>query len=163
MRQVLAITCDNTSCNTVMVEPLADMLPRFSHVEHTRCFLHIVNFVARSMIKQFDIPKNHAGQNLDVQSQEITPDELIDDADEGLHGPVVENDFEDQDHARGGHQNNHVFNGAADDDNVEGWTDKMNFLSPSECSQIREESCPVKLILVKVIYVKFMESCAYLH
>ena len=97
MRQVPAITCDNTSCNTVMVEPLADMLPRFSHVGHTRCFLHIVNFVARSMIKQFDIPKIHTGQNLDVQSQEITPDELIDDTDEDLHSPVAENDFEDQD------------------------------------------------------------------
>ena len=128
VRQVLAITCDNTSCNTVMIERLADMLPGFSHVGHARCFLYNVNLVARPMIKQFDIPKNHAGQNLDVQSQEITSDELIDDADEGLHGPVVENDFEDQDHARGSNQNNHVFNGAADDDdNIEGWTYEMNF------------------------------------
>ena len=97
-----------------MIEQLADMLPGFSHVGHTRCFLHIVNLVARLMIQQFDILKNRAGQNLDVQSQEITPDELIDDADEGLHGPEVENDFEDQDCAGGGHQNNHVFDRAAD-------------------------------------------------
>ena len=164
MRQVLAITFDNVSCNTVMSEQLADMLPGFSHVGHTRCFLHIVNLVARSMIKQIDIPKNHAGQNLDIQSQEITPDELIDDTDEGLHGPEVENDFEDQDRARGGHQNNHVFDGAADDDdNIEGWTDEMNLLSTSEHEHIREETRPVKLILVKVIYVKFMEFRAYLH
>ena len=32
MRQVLAITCDNTLCNTAMIERLADMLPGFSHV-----------------------------------------------------------------------------------------------------------------------------------
>ena len=65
---------------------------------------------------------------------------------------MVENDF-DQDCARGGHQNNHVFNRAADDDNIERWTDKMNFLSPSEHKHIWEETRPVKLILVKVIYV----------
>ena len=56
-----------------------------------------------------------------------------------------------------------VTGAADDDDNVEGWTDKMNFLSPSECEHIREETHPVKLILVKVIYVKFMEFRAYLH
>ena len=69
------------------------MLPRFSHVGHTRCSLHIVNLVARLMIRQFDIPTNHAGQNVDIQSQEITPDELVDVTDEGLHGPAAEIDL----------------------------------------------------------------------
>ena len=52
-----------------------------------------------------------------------------------------------------------VTGAADDDDNVEGWTDEMNFLSPSEREHIREETRPVKLILVKVIYVKFMKFC----
>ena len=39
-----------------------------------------------------------------------------------------------------------------DDDNVEGWIDEMNLLSPSECKHIQEETRPMKLVLVKVIY-----------
>ncbi|KAF8232742.1 hypothetical protein L208DRAFT_1063335, partial [Tricholoma matsutake] len=41
--KILSITCDNASCNNVMISKLAKILPDFSQVNHTRCFLHIVN------------------------------------------------------------------------------------------------------------------------
>ena len=89
-KQVLGMTCDNASCNTVMIERLAEMLPGFSNAGHTRCCLHIINLVARSMIKQFDIPKNPTGHLSDDESQEITPEEPADEVDEHLDGPAAE-------------------------------------------------------------------------
>ncbi|KAF8961706.1 hypothetical protein BDZ97DRAFT_1611099, partial [Flammula alnicola] len=51
---VLSITCDNTSNNDVMISELEILLPDFSAVNHTRCFLHVNNLVARTLVKQFD-------------------------------------------------------------------------------------------------------------
>ncbi|KAF8226256.1 hypothetical protein L208DRAFT_1124546, partial [Tricholoma matsutake] len=41
--KILSITCDNASCNNVMIAELAKILPNFSKDGHTQCFLHIVN------------------------------------------------------------------------------------------------------------------------
>jgi hypothetical protein len=57
LQQILSITCNNASCNNVMITELAKILPSFSEVGHTQCFLHIVNLVAKSIIRQFDIQK----------------------------------------------------------------------------------------------------------
>ncbi|KAF9541912.1 hypothetical protein CPC08DRAFT_615488, partial [Agrocybe pediades] len=54
---VLSITCDNASNNDVMIDELEDRLPEFSSLNHTRCFLHVNNLVARTIVKQFDAPK----------------------------------------------------------------------------------------------------------
>ena len=39
-----------------------------------------------------------------------------------------------------------------DDDDVEGWINEMLLLYPSEHTQVKEDICPVKLVLVKVRY-----------
>ncbi|PBK68153.1 hypothetical protein ARMSODRAFT_841952, partial [Armillaria solidipes] len=55
--QVLSITCDNASNNDTMIEALGDSadVPSFSgQVSRTRCFAHIVNLMAKSLLKQFD-------------------------------------------------------------------------------------------------------------
>ena len=44
--QVLSIICDNASNNDAMIAKLEDLLPSFSHVNHTRYFLHVNNLVA---------------------------------------------------------------------------------------------------------------------
>ncbi|KAG1782402.1 hypothetical protein EV702DRAFT_925011, partial [Suillus placidus] len=52
---MLSVTCDNTSNNNVMVDKLAMLVPEFAgEVSHTRCFLHTVNLVAKSLIREFD-------------------------------------------------------------------------------------------------------------
>jgi hypothetical protein len=44
----LGITCDNTSNNDVMIDELIDMLLNFvGQANHCRCFLHIVNLIAK--------------------------------------------------------------------------------------------------------------------
>ena len=139
-----------------MIEQLVEMLPGFSNVGHTRCFLHIINLVARSMIKQFDIPKNPTDHLSDDKSQEITPKEPADEVDEHLDGPAAETDLDDQDHAGQVDRNDADDEDKEIDDNVEGWTDEMTLLSRSECEHIQEDIWPVKLILVKVINEKFV-------
>ncbi|KAG1812699.1 hypothetical protein EV424DRAFT_1277463, partial [Suillus variegatus] len=53
--QILSVTCDNASNNNVMVENLAAEVPAFGGAaSHTRCFLHTVNLVAKSLIREFD-------------------------------------------------------------------------------------------------------------
>jgi len=61
--KVLGITCDNASNNDAMVAELEDLVPGFSRVNHTRCFLHVNNLVARTLVRQFDIPKATATAN----------------------------------------------------------------------------------------------------
>ncbi|KAG1768274.1 hypothetical protein EV702DRAFT_926550, partial [Suillus placidus] len=53
--KILSITANNTSNNDTMIDELADMVAHFgSKNTHTRCFLHIINLVAKSLICQFD-------------------------------------------------------------------------------------------------------------
>ena len=41
-----------------MVTELDDQLTSFSEVNRIRCFLHIVNLIAKSLLKQFDVTKS---------------------------------------------------------------------------------------------------------
>ena len=50
--QILSIACDNASCNDIMIRELTKMLPDFSGVNRTQCFLHIVNLCAKSIMRQ---------------------------------------------------------------------------------------------------------------
>ena len=64
--QILSITCDNASNNDAMIDELGEIIPTFpGEPNRTRCFAHIINLVAKSVIKQFDIPKPRAGDTLD--------------------------------------------------------------------------------------------------
>lgn len=56
--QILSITCDNASNNDKMVESLEVLIDDFpGTANQTRCFLHILNLVVKSILKQFDLPK----------------------------------------------------------------------------------------------------------
>lgn len=49
------MTCDNASPNDVMMQRLVDALPGFGGPRNrTRCFAHIVNLVAKSMLRLFN-------------------------------------------------------------------------------------------------------------
>ena len=39
-----------------MVTEMHDRIPAFNKVNRTQCFLHILNLVAKSMLKQFELP-----------------------------------------------------------------------------------------------------------
>ncbi|KAG2114232.1 uncharacterized protein F5147DRAFT_554184, partial [Suillus discolor] len=53
--QILSITCDNVSNNDAMIHELSGKVLEFGRpTTHTRCFLHTVNLVAKSLIWEFN-------------------------------------------------------------------------------------------------------------
>ncbi|THU93380.1 hypothetical protein K435DRAFT_598906, partial [Dendrothele bispora CBS 962.96] len=53
--KLLSITCDNASNNDTMIESLEDKIRDWAgRANRTRCFAHIINLVAKSLLKLFD-------------------------------------------------------------------------------------------------------------
>jgi len=70
--KILCITCDNASCNNHMVEELEFMLEDYpGEAGCARCFLHIVSIVAKTIIKQFDVPKKNGKDPVDILDLEL--------------------------------------------------------------------------------------------
>ena len=61
--KILSVTCNNTSNNDKMVTEMPKSLTCFSPVNHTWCFMHILNLIAKSLLKQFDakLDENNQG------------------------------------------------------------------------------------------------------
>jgi hypothetical protein len=63
-----------------MIDPLAEMLDEYpGPANHTCCFMHILNIVAKCIMKQFDAPKKRdkAGSHGDAgETNEDDPDDL---------------------------------------------------------------------------------------
>ena len=107
MAQILSVMCDNASNNDTMIEALKDCLEIFpGESNHTRCFDHIVNLVAKSIIQQFDVPKAKGNESFDdvlrelmVLAEDLDKEELA--AREGEHSESE-----------------------GDEDNTDGWVDE---------------------------------------
>ena len=79
------------SCNNVMITELAKILPDFSQVNHTRCFLHIINLCAKLIIKQFDVQKKKDDEYLDEAVHQLQGDD-----DDELRNLADNQDLEEQ-------------------------------------------------------------------
>ncbi|KAF9560222.1 hypothetical protein CPC08DRAFT_610148, partial [Agrocybe pediades] len=55
--QILTVTADNATNNDAMVAELEELLPEFCATNQIRCFLHVNNLVAKTLVRQFDLPK----------------------------------------------------------------------------------------------------------
>jgi hypothetical protein len=121
-----------------MCEEIEDNIIDFSQANRICCFLHIVNLVAKSLLKQFDVSKKH------------TVDDKVDDLDEELENQLEEfaKDI-DIDEAVTQAMNN----GTGDDDDeddIDGLVDEMSDRSAEECSKLRSATRLVMLVLVKL-------------
>jgi hypothetical protein len=133
--KILSVTCDNTSNNDTMITELDHMLTKFSPINRTCCFAHILNLVAKSLLKQFDV-KHEKKDNNDLNEDEQLLLALAENIDEEELTVVQENDNEDSE--------------SEDDDSLEGWVDEVEALTPDEWEQLEESIQPVKKMLVKV-------------
>ncbi|KAF8961670.1 hypothetical protein BDZ97DRAFT_1663888, partial [Flammula alnicola] len=115
--QVLSITCDNVSNNDVMIDKLEELLPEFSKVNHTRCFLHVINLVSKMTIKQFDVQKKATGEVSDEEDEDIRE----------LAGDLAYDSEERQ--TREGLLEESLTGEVSTDDDVTGWIDEMVALS----------------------------------
>jgi hypothetical protein len=122
-----------------MISELANILPDFSEVGHTRCFLHIVNLVAKSIIKQFDLQKGQGDRYLDKAEQELVDLASVDDLEDEQANQIMEHEIDGD-----------IDVGDGANDNNDGWIDETMLLSPSERQRSEEDIHPVKLVLAKV-------------
>ena len=116
-----------------MVEELADLLDDFpGAANRTRCFTHILNLVAKSIIKQFDVLKTRANEVLNDAAKELAV--LAVDLD--IEEQITCENLSDDDDKDG-------------DDNLNGWTDVREELSDEERVVLDKSLQPVHLVLVK--------------
>jgi hypothetical protein len=129
--KLLAITGDNTKNNDAMFDELVDIVPDFpGRANQMRCFAHVVNLVAKTIIKQFDIPKKKPGKR---------------DEDEDLLGQLADGIEVEEIETR--------FTNACEEediDNEEGWIDEVESLPQAEKRQLDREILLIHLVVVKV-------------
>jgi hypothetical protein len=114
-----------------MIAELADLLDGFpGAANQTRCFLHVINLVVKSIIKQFDLPKAQADGILDEATKELL----------ALAGDIV---LEEEESRNEGNDDD-------DDDNCEGWIDEREKMTEQEREELDESVQPVRLVLTKV-------------
>jgi len=68
--QILGLTADNAANMDTLSKHLAEQVPGYSTVNRTRCFTHILNLVAKSLLRQFDVTKSKDSSNKDLSPEE---------------------------------------------------------------------------------------------
>jgi hypothetical protein len=156
---MLSLTADNASSNDTLTTELAKRVESFSGtLNRTRCFLHIVNLVAKSIIQQFDVPKNAQASlsNDDEAPDAIDIPQNDDDEEEELLQELAKGTKNDDEHtiAEQGKGNPED----ADIDNIDGWVDEIANLTVHERAELHKSLRPVKLVLVKVSSPNYSRS-----
>lgn len=136
--QILSVTCDNASNNDTMVKHMADLLTKFQgDYAQTRCFLHITNLTAQSLLHEFDVKAVQDVEEVDDDVRELL--ELANEYEEQLKEVRLEAGQDEGDEG----------DNSADDDD-ESWVDKVQSLTGEERERFESEVRPVKMVLVKV-------------
>jgi len=116
-----------------MITELTSLLPEFpGAVNRSRCFTHILNLAAKSIIRQFDLPKKQADAAMTDAANELA--QLAKDLE---IEEILSRQTEGED-------------GEEEDDNVEGWLDEDELMTDEEKDEWDEAAGPVRLVLVKV-------------
>ena len=137
--QIFSITCDNASNNNTMIKALAELIDDFPGAANQMCcFLHILNLVLKSIIKQFDLPesKKKSGGNDDNGN-----DERLDQATEELLRMAGNIDLEEEMMEN---------NDEDEDNNNEGWIGECEEMTVDELGDLATSVAPVRLLLTKV-------------
>ena len=105
----------------------------------TCCFLHVINLVVKSIIKQFDLPnsKKTSGDDDEVDHED---DGRLDEATEELLKLAGDVEIE----------GNLMAHSEEDNDNVEGWIDEQEEMTKDELNELSTSVAPVRLLLTKV-------------
>ena len=134
------MTCNNAANNDVMIQEMAHLTDGFvGSVAHSCCFLHIINLVAKSLLRQFDAKRKDrvSDSNKSDTDTEWGLGELL----VGLEALTVEGDGDDlaADGDEGG-----------EDDSEEGWIDEVAEMTDREHCTLERNVVPVKFTLAKV-------------
>jgi len=112
-----------------MIEELANLLDNFpGAINQTCCFLHILNLVVKSVIKQFDLPKGQANDEATKELFELVGDLALE---------------EQRSRDEGGQDDE-------EDDNEDSWVDERELMSEWKQEELDASVQPVRLLLTKV-------------
>lgn len=142
-----------------MVCELAKQIETFSgEVSLTRCFLHIVNLVAKTTIRVFDVPKKDADTTDDSNDRDPTLDDAqleleklaqaieVEDAEVTAAEVQMENEREG-DGAKGEVDEGDIEN------STEGWIDEHSEMSDAERKDLDASVLPIHLAIAKVSHI----------
>ena len=121
-----------------MVEELDHLLPLFSPINRTCCFAHILNLVAKSLLKQFNITQD------DKKLDELNDDEQT---------LVAFSEGLEQEELTTAQEMDNGDNETEDNNDLGDWVDKVEARTPEEQENLQESIHPVKWMLVKVIKI----------
>jgi hypothetical protein len=129
------VTCDNASNNDTMIDELKELLEIFPGAENqTRCFTHILNLDAKSILRQFDAPKGKGRK----------ADETLDAAVRALEDLTADLEEEEEEMERD------TIADGDEEDNEEGLIDIRESMSAEEIAKLDATIQPVRVFLVKV-------------
>jgi Asp-tRNA(Asn)/Glu-tRNA(Gln) amidotransferase B subunit len=99
------------------------MLTKYSTVNHTRCFAHILNLVAKSLLKQFDVKQD------DKEKDDLNDNKqaLLD-----LVGDI------EQEELTTAQEKDDVDNETEEEDDLEGWVDEVEALTLEEWENLED-------------------------
>ena len=148
--QILGVTADNASNNNKMIKHLATLIESFpGAANQTRCFTHILNLVAKSVLHQFEALKSKGGKVLDDAARELAT--IFDD---------LEDLNDDVDSDGGGNEDSDEGDEDVDDDVVnddeDGLADERDGMSEEELANLKESVKLVRLVLTKVYQFKLL-------
>ncbi|KAK7676307.1 hypothetical protein QCA50_020724 [Cerrena zonata] len=126
--KLLSITTDNASPNDVMIKVLGDSIETFGRQDNqVRCFDHIANLCAKSVLWPFDVKK----KDLDT---------VLNEAEEALHELAEGLDLDDVSATQvPGEDDEQLGN------NVERWIDEMDEMTSEEWEELSQKVYPVKV------------------
>jgi hypothetical protein len=146
--QILSVTADNASNNDKMIEHLATLIDMFpGAANQTRCFAHILNLVAKSVLRQFESPKAKGEKVMGDAARELAAvvDELNDEQEAG----GSENGNEAGDYYEAGGEGNNEDDDTVDDDE-DGLPDERDGMKEEELASLEDSVKPIRLVLTKV-------------
>jgi hypothetical protein len=113
-----------------MIDALSNLLAVFLGASNqTQCFDHIVNLIAKSIIRQFDVNQANQSTSLDGALQELIV--LADNL-----------DLEELETREG----EHCVGDDANDDNTDGWVDEQEEMLETEQNELEKDVQPVQQV-----------------
>ena len=135
--QILGVTADNTLNNDKMIERLAELIDNFpGTTNQTRCFTHILNLVAKSVLRQFEAPKAKGINSINDTMKELAAvsDELEDERDDVAVDKEGDEDGDNE----------------GDNDDDDGLPEEREGMSQEQLAELEASVQPIRLVLTKV-------------
>jgi hypothetical protein len=145
---MLALTLDSASNNDTMVKTLQEKVAAFAgKASQIRCFNHVLNLTAHTLVKQFDTPKAKADTAL--AKAELALLELA--ANMDIEEEYMAHYMGDESDESSGEGNKSVDDVDLElEMNDDGWFDERDHLTDEELEELTASVRPVHLLLVKV-------------